>query len=724
MNKSWIVMLAAALIAIVACVFLLMDVLGSHDAEDSIETVQEAPEFGRNNKSLTGDRDTTLVAPPGSKTSQTTRRTGGRQTQQTNPNNSGAYATERKRGVVPTDDPDREPRIVSGTVLGPDKRPVEGATIHVGRGGGKPGATALATTDKRGTFRVDLSETLDKFHRLRLMARKVGYGSVAGPQFDFEQTWEGSDATRNFVLYLAQPCTIRGVVVDTDGKPIADQRVGLGGRIRYVAGSLSDTSDAQGRFEFTDLPSAPINLHAYRKQGEARLNVFDLKPGETRDGLILKFSVVGVTSGIVLGPGDKPLAGIQVLLKSEFHPSDNTITNTGQDGKFVIHQVHKSRASFEASSRGGWSAVIAKGVDVPAQDLVFRCNPPRPVRIRGEVIGEDGVAISQCKIGWASKSGKRPVFIEHEVQDGGFDFEVAATSLPGSLRVAQPRDSAGAPLNLLGATVSVKERGRFITIRLKKGAAFCGRVVDEDGDGMAGLSVRVGGRYVKTNEDGHWHAVGLRGSIQTVRILAPKGYITPARFNVAEGQEDLVTRLERGMSIRGRVVGPEGVVIDRGTVYARWGDAKRKTRLQKSFKIASDATFEVSDVPAHETVDITVHASEPGGQGQRLLSKFVEGVRAGEDDLVVRVALGVEVSGVVINPSGKPQPSGHVSFRNERTRQSAVAELRPDGSFKLKNAAPGEGTLKILKTGYADSVQRIRAPAKKLRVELEERAGK
>ena len=152
-------------------------------------------------------------------------------------------------------------------------------------------------------------------------------------------------------ITLEPGCVLTGIVVDDDGKPVAEASI----RATFNSGGISTfpaaTTDAEGRFRFENLPAATINLMvrprehlmanqaATTKRGEIVEVKIKTSPGEYLVGKVVDpdgRGVAGATVGWLQRLGEKENARPQPQA-----PSKSATTN--EDGTFRLGPVLKGR---------------------------------------------------------------------------------------------------------------------------------------------------------------------------------------------------------------------------------------------------------------------------------------------------------------------------------------------------------------------------------------------
>jgi len=236
----------------------------------------------------------------------------------------------------------------------------------------------------------------------------------------------------------------------------------------------------------------------------------------------------------------------------------------------------------------------------------------------------------------------------------------------GQRRPYQP----GTPLQLADG-----QQLKGVDFSLPRGSVITGTVLDEDGDAMPGVNVRVmryqfqqGQRRLTPSGSGQ---TDDRGQYRIWGLMPGDYYVdaTARNFNVGGG---------RGAAFGGRGArgGPPGA-------GAAPGDDDES--------LAYAPTYYPGVAAADEAKPVTVG-----------LSQEVVGISF--NVLLVRTA---RVSGRVTNPDGSPATGGNVNLGNESGRQGGLifgGRITGDGSFSIANVPPGRYILRA--RGQAPGVGR------------------
>ncbi len=600
---------------------------------------------------------------------------------------------------------------VRGRVLAEDDRPVGGADVCVedllpsrflrGWEVEDPGFDPrVARSAEDGSFEVaGLAPRPD----WTIHARRLGLVGVSR-----ELALEGGTSHDGFVLRLERGARIEGRVVTADGCPMSGVYVQFDQKGSRSPSTVSGGTGADGAFVLDCVPAGTRRLEAWRPD-ECVGALADLDPpvvaGETRTAVELRFRGSADVSGVVVDARGEPIVGrcIRGCWLGEYG-STSTSTRSDEEGRFEFREVPtgtRVHLSEEESPDPLGSAVA------PVHGLRFLLDPlPRTV-VDGRVVAADGspVPLFEVRSGWDCA----------EAVGGRFRVLVEGAP-PCEVRVGRPRDDRGRPLNLLGTTVTVADPAAGpVRVVLERGCEIEGRVVDPDGNGVAGVSVAVGGKRVLSGSDGGFRCVGLADESTWVGASAPKGFVDPVPSSVRPGTSGVVLSLGRTTAIAGRVVGPDGSPFAVAMVRCTW------ERDGADGISGPDGEFRVTGIPFGVRATVHAWAVDRGDDAPRVCDAHVEGVRSGADDLVLRLEAGSEMSGTLVSPSGVV-PAGLVAYLRPQRRDLRETEMDVDesGDFGCGRVPPGTYEVRVeapFDRGFV-LPHRIQLPQADLRIDV------
>jgi len=326
------------------------------------------------------------------------------------------------------------------------------------------------------------------------------------------------------------------------------------------------------------------------------------------------------------------------------------------------------------------------GTQQPPRDTSARKEaPPTPAgRIIGRVLAADsGRPVKRARVfatatelpgGRAMLTDENGVFDLTELPAGRYTLTVSKSGFI-SLSYGQRRPlQAGTPLQLGDG-----QQLKGVDFQLPRGSAIAGRVLDEDGDAMPGVAVRVMRYQYQQGE----RRLTPAGSAQTddrgqyrVWGLMPGDYYVSAvarNFNPPGGG--------RGPG-RGGAGGPGGVPFDAGAFGGRAG---------AFFAGQPEDPDQRAYAPTYYPGVASVNEARPVSLA---LSQELVDVNFGM--LLVRAA---HISGHVMKPDGAPATGGNVNLAAENTGGAQIggnfgARIQWDGAFSIANVPPGRYVLR------------------------------
>ncbi|HPF14467.1 MAG: carboxypeptidase regulatory-like domain-containing protein [Planctomycetes bacterium] len=265
---------------------------------------------------------------------------------------------------------------------------------------------------------------------------------------------------------------------------------------------------------------------------------------------------------------------------------------------------------------------------------------------------------------------------------------------------------------------------REVRLVLSRGCTIMGRVLDDQGQPMANIEVRLtdnlpwmrmlgGPPKSKTDAEGRYRIGPVGEGVQTVeasedgRLPAKSEELELVDGEVRSGV-DLVLSL--GASITGRVLDPAGTPVARAQVVAEtrqaadnlgpWGGGGRKEAASASTD--SDGRFELTGL---EQGKFTIKASRRGEGTLGEKATFygeANAVAAGTQNLVLRLAAPIVLAGSVVDDLG--QPVKRFSLTGRSTVDGGPTEKQnfddPDGAFQFERLPAGSWTLAVDAKGY------------------------
>lgn len=607
-----------------------------------------------------------------------------------------------------------DPHEIAGLVRHARSRePMAKALVWLASAGGGP-PLALGRTDEAGRYVLRLAAVPEAG---RLHAAAPGYLVGRSP-------WNVGRIPPTLTLEPA--ATVFGRVVDTQDQPVAGVEVVLG-RQRAVPTS------ADGRFRVAGVePGLALNLVATAPGfAPETVGLPPLEPGQAHGEVHLVLELGRTGFGRVLGPGDEPVAGARVTLhpsagddlpswrrrpgptggRGAGHPLQ-AATDAG--GRFEIPDLPAGsyRIAVKAS---GFAPAVIPGVEVAGEarsvDLGTIFLDPG-VHLEGRVTDPTGAPLEAARVAVQLQEGPLAGVLDAGVveprmavtdAEGRFEIPDLAPQQRLELRVSK---NGYAAKTVEGLRAPAEEP---VEIVLQPGGRVEGVVVDADGAPVRDARVSVGelmrlsmGRKLvrphhpsglaSTGEDGRFVVSDLPTG-ELALGATKKGYL-PSQIHQLEIEpgavpEDVRVVLERGATVTGRVLGPDGAPLPRASVR-HVGSLSLDGRAQTD----GDGRFRLEAVP------LGPGSLEADHESFSRVVRDVE-VEPGEQVVDFQLERGRSLSGRVVDENGAPIPEAEVGLRGEG--DSWIEATDPGGGFRFQGLEPGSYRLRADAPGKAET---------------------
>jgi len=593
---------------------------------------------------------------------------------------------------------------VVGRVTEEDGKPASGATVFCNQGNRRD------VTDGTGAFEITGIKA-GKWNVQVSGVNPVPRGARETVTLEAGETLDGIELTMPATL------SIRGTVEDEEGKPLGgiSVRAKREAKGRARGSSYAATSDTKGHFEIKNLSDGyyTVWINGSKQQG--------IGAGSEDVRLTYEEPERVTASGRILDPEGNPVVRGSVRIwygKGGKRNSNASGTITGGFFRILfttnetVVDVEVTRAADATGRPVNYLPERSKDQDLSAN---MEVRLTRGQAISGRVTDTAGRGIQGIQIrvqtkgkrnyGWYGYGGKNKARSDDEghwtvkgLKEGTYTVSVT----PGGDWITPEKQEADAGQ-------------KDVVIKLMKGLAISGRVLDPDGEGLAGANVWLsetpaskasrgagkGGRdwlsqsrlRKQTGTDGTFEIKGLpeRGlfHVSAGGNGQAQPYIADTVRDVAAGTKDVTLRLGQGLLIRGIVLGPDGEPIRRAWIQAQPVD--RKAGLNSaSANLNNKNTFKLVPLkPGRYRVSVRVYGS--GGDA----NPPPQEVDAGARGLRFVATLAMSVTGRL---AGADVGGFSVYYRGNDGNSSA-SSTGLDGSFTIKNVKSPEGRLFATKPG-------------------------
>jgi hypothetical protein len=382
---------------------------------------------------------------------------------------------------------------------------------------------------------------------------------------------------------------------------------------------------------------------------------------------------------------------------------------SGADGAFTV-LVPPGRVTLLASAPGRTPSStrilwVAPGAELRGVEIVMDQGPD----VGGRVVDAAGKAVAGARVVGRVELDGAPVGEIGAVSKGDGTFVLGAVP-PGRL-VLQAEAEGHAPSPAVVVTVS-GEAGRRadVVLRLTAPSTLAGRVVDEQGAGIAGATVRalrpmsqIALPSVTTDAQGQFDMLIAPGPVD-VTATAP-GFAPGRSSGVAASSRAVVITLARGGAIAGVVTGrgqPGAQPLGHFTVHVvqRSAPSGSGDFFQQTMRVVSpDGSYRFADLAPGR---YSVTAAAPGLAPLEQPDVAVAPGRETRVDLAL--APGASLAGTVRDARSQAPVAGAV-VRLSTGSELAMTYTDAGGGFAISDIAPGRRSLEVQHPGYVGRVE-------------------
>ncbi|MGE0192723.1 MAG: carboxypeptidase regulatory-like domain-containing protein [Planctomycetota bacterium] len=568
-----------------------------------------------------------------------------------------------------------------------------------------PDHTAALATDARGELDVTAlpSPLPDWMICATSSGRRSGWQFLAP-----EGPWD-------LELRLVKSATLVGRVVDTSGRPEAGAWIWRSsldpdGAEEQGAGPLPVPTDAEGNFRVEGVPPGSCTLavrYADPDGPAAEEHVANIRAGEERAGIEIVVPVRYIVRATLLDEAESAVRDALVRIREtaadEMTQQQTTTARTDERGHVGVQMPRAGPWTVELSTPRGW-AELARGIVLPAEELILRAPPEEVTAFTLQLRALDGTAIDGYRLSAFSLAGDSYLARSYHSFVARMNGPAVPLEVPGPLPLA---------LAITAPTVDMWESERRTMLHIVRelpadgllqltwsdGTGFEGVVRGRDGQPIPGATIRIASAETpatappeKTDAQGRFrvpYAPDL-DLVARVSISPPSPWLPTAtpwlRHDFATGPMEVV--LERGGTVLGHIETPRAVVFgheDRIEVLWPAGEDRLELRGRAEARVQPDGGFELQGLP-HDR-DATWRYVGPTLPGNGLVFEAPSrSVRAGEE-LILRTTQALTISGRLVG-------EGDLGGLQLRVRElgeaphSRPAALSSTGEFTLGGLRP------------------------------------
>lgn len=569
-----------------------------------------------------------------------------------------------------------------------------------------------------------------------------------------------ADASATADVTLERGGVVEGTVRDDAGRPVADALVSAS-RSDWSEGGAYDVTDAQGHYHLGGLRTGGYRIGASPALGTpspyvqgwvgggtswSTASVIQVQAGATLTGQDATMPTAARATGRLMSAG-VPVASGSVRFTSTTDGSNVVWVTTGIDGTFEgrmspgTYRVQFTPPEGSTLAPQYWRQVSSESAATPVTvssgsvfafgDVVLATGATLSGRVTGPG-GEPaaGVSVSVSVTGGGLAAPRTAVTGD----DGTYavtglsagTYQVSFTPTAASLLVPEYFDDASGLWEAEPVVVAAGATVTGIDAVLARGGGADGRVLDADGAPVAGASVLATpveystgaiSRMATTGADGRFRVAGLAAGDWYLEITPPFGtgwareyYLdagtrsaaTVVRVAVGEARELQDVRLEKGATLHGTVLDPDGLPLAGASVSASGQDGSTgafgQTAADGTFTIVGlrAGSYRVSMSPPSTRTDL-VQGYHPNGASWEA-AELVAVTSGGSTTLpATRLARAASLRGTVTKPDGSPVVGASVSASGSTWGGSAVTGA--DGSYSVDRLPAGQYQVSV----WADS---------------------
>ena len=273
---------------------------------------------------------------------------------------------------------------ISGKVQTRDGLPVTNAEIYLYQANNWTTREKSYPVDQSGNFKIPAAP----FTSCRLKAEAPDL------PFAFTDLISVQDKpVENVVIVMNQACSIKGIVVAPDGKPVETAKVRISLSLEFGNMGYSENvgkepvSDQKGNFEASNLPSGKIELSAVKEgYASSKRVTLTLAPGEEKTGVTLEMNKATYLAGKITNPEGEPLEGVNIYVHAGIYE-----TNSYGQGKSDNNGHYRIEGLIDAPhyvnlSHPEYGSDFIRDVEVGRDNADFVMGAKAKITLIGKVV--------------------------------------------------------------------------------------------------------------------------------------------------------------------------------------------------------------------------------------------------------------------------------------------------------------------------------------------------
>jgi hypothetical protein len=594
--------------------------------------------------------------------------------------------------------------FISGTVVDKEGEPVTDAHVFVAKH--SRGTTETSSnlyrsrasavpTDEIGAFVMNGLHVSDPELRYRLVAIAKGYVP--------RMTELLATGSTDVEIVLGQGGSLSGIVVNQDsGNPVANEILRISSDAEVVAAKEIQT-DEKGAFAVANLTAGTLRFSMDLEQEALTPESMQvqLAENESIDDLVLNVRAGGMISGRLfdIGTGE----GIpDVSVEADglrMHQDRNKQATTDSNGGFAFRGMHAGRYGIDIIEVKGYSKESAQGnssliaVALGKSVTGIEIGLARELSISGEVVDVDGNPVPNIKVRGTSKKGSG--------RDSQYSDEQGRFALTGFRKESTVEIRLGdwdVPHRPLDVNI-IDQPVSDIQLVVLPEARISAKLLDSQGSPAPNvvLYVKLDADYSKfssatTDSSGDIMFGGLEEGTYVVKQAKHTNMFTGndtelGKVVVTEGQHSQGHRfvLHKSQdpiwSISGRITDDTGAPAE--LVLAKISG--QRGAFNTSASTDSDGRYEFNNLK-----EGSYHINF---EGNGFVPDMITKIEAGSVNADLMLTRTGSVSGLVLDPNGRPLTEFKIALTNSRHGNPSSNNFKQyrneEGRFEIEGAFPG-----------------------------------